>query len=65
MKNKMWFWLFMFLYFAFLPLLVELIDKEFGAESTDCVNCVHGTSSGNGICKDCNGNHFEDKGDVE
>ena len=36
-----------------------------GSEPVDCINCVHGTSTGNGICKECNGNHFEDKRGAE
>lgn len=61
----MWFWLFMFLVLMSLPLLVELIDNEFWTKSNDCINCIHGTSSGNGICRECNGNHFEDKRGAE
>lgn len=44
-----------------MKILKLIIDFLFGKPKYDCVNCVHGTSTGGGICMDCDGiKHYED-----
>jgi len=40
--------------------LKKVLQFLFDRESCDCTYCIYGTSTGNGICRECNGNHFVD-----
>ena len=45
--------------------MIKLIKKIFrfffDKSNIDCVNCIHGTSTGQGICRECDGRYFVHK----
>ena len=45
--------------------ILQFLFNESDHNYIDCVNCVHGTSTGNGICSECDGRYYEDKRWVE
>lgn len=43
----------------FLKKIFHFFFGEPNYDFVDCVDCIHGTSTGNGICKECDGRYFE------
>ena len=51
------FWIFLIV----LAICAAMVICFYGSDSTlpDCTDCVHGASTGKGICKECDGSYFE------
>ena len=46
-------------------IIKKVLQFLFGEASADCTDCIYGTSTGTGICRECDGRYFERKQDSE
>ena len=45
-------------------LIKKIFHFLFDKSNIDCVNCIYGTSTGKGICEECDGRYFEEREEV-
>lgn len=44
--------------------ILQISEKKKCKSNIDCTECIHGTSTGHGICAECDGSYFENKSEV-